>query len=112
MLDVTPNFTFDSFKARLPIFNGNVVKAVQALQREDFLALKAHIEMMPVKAPFNTRAVMVEVLSKSLVVAYRYYFNELTSRDLSFISHNVTVISLRQKAIDLSVQCRLLGTEK
>lgn len=111
MLDVTPNFTFDSFKARLPIFDGDVVKAVQALQREDFLALKAHIEAMQVKAPFQNKAIMIEVLSKSLVVAYRYYFNELKSRDLSFISHNVTVISLRQKALSLSLQCRLLGTE-
>ena len=89
-----------------------MVKTIHALQREDFLALKAHIKEMPIKAPFKTKAIMVEVLSKSLVIAYRYYFNELTSRDLSFISHNVTVISLRQKAIDLSVQCRLLGTEK
>lgn len=88
MLDTTFGFNFDKLKARTAFFGGDVVKTIQALQREDYFAIKkqvAEFTEADLQAIFTrlkknpqvkvTLPQIKNVLAFNLVLAYHCYFD-------------------------------------
>lgn len=97
-MDNMNNFTFEKLKARLPIFKNNLVVAVQSLQREDFFGIKAQIALIDKNLMFDlikrsnldhsfyaNYVDLYEALGSDLVLAYKFYFSELSSQDISLL---------------------------
>lgn len=115
------NFTFEKLRARLPIFKNDLGLTVHSLQREDYFGLKnqinalseSEIKKLVAVADFGLEKFfsqpayvkrvplkysdMHEVLGSDLVLAYRFYFSELTIADSKVLMVKLLTIDSRHQ---------------